>query len=69
MYYALLSGEPWAVAGVGPVFRRFDESGSYGIPVDVRELFCELGARDDVEVVVTLLPERFLRGLLADGNL
>ena len=66
MDYTLLSGEPCAVAGVRPIFRRFDESGSYGIPVDVLELFCEFGARDDVEVVVALLPERFLRGLLTD---
>ncbi len=49
MDYALLSGEPCAVAGVRPIFRRFDESGSYGIPVDVLELFCEFGARDDVD--------------------
>lgn len=51
------AGEPVDVAAPGPVFGVFDETFFDGIAVDVVELLVELGAGEDVEVVVAALPE------------
>jgi len=46
-----------AVAAPGPVFGILDQGRLYGIAVDVAELFGELFLGEDVEVVITRLPE------------
>ena len=51
------SGGPVVEAAPGPVFEFFDEAARDGIAVDVLELLDELGMGEDVEVVVTGLPE------------
>ena len=57
------------IAAPGPVFGVKDEASGDWIAVDIAELFEPLGVREDVEVVVTGLPELFavafqeLRGL------
>ena len=48
-----------AEAAPEPVFRLFDEAIFDGIAMDVAELFNELRVREDVEVVITGLPELF----------
>ena len=57
------------VTGVGPVFGVSDEAPGDGVAVDVPDLFDSLGLREDVEVVVAVLPEGSVCCLLADGEL
>ena len=45
------------VAGVRPVFGCGDETAGDRVVVQVFDLFCALGVGEDVEVVVTPLPE------------
>jgi hypothetical protein len=51
------SGGPVVEAAPGPIFGPLDEAALDGIAVDVLELLDELGMGEDVEVVVTGLPE------------
>jgi hypothetical protein len=51
------SGEAVAVTAPGPVFRFFHQTFFDGIAMDVAEFFDELSPRDDVEIVLTALPE------------
>ena len=44
----------------GPVLRFLHQSAFYGVAVYVAQLFDALALTPDIEVVVTLLPERFL---------
>jgi hypothetical protein len=52
-----LAGEPMAVAAPRPVFGIFDEFALYWIAVDVAKLLRKLALREDVEIVITVLPE------------
>jgi hypothetical protein len=47
------------VAAPRPVFGFFDESSDDWVAVDVTELLDEFGVGEDVEVVITALPELF----------
>ena len=51
------SGQPVGEAAPGPVFGFFDEAAFDGVTVNVLELLDEFGLGEDVEVVVTGLPE------------
>ncbi len=53
----LFAGLPMVKAAPGPVFWLFNESTLYRVSMDVAELLGELGASEDVEVVVVELPE------------
>jgi hypothetical protein len=52
-----LAGEVVAVAGPGPVFGLFDVAAIDGVAVHVLQFFNVLAVGEDVEVVVTSLPE------------
>jgi hypothetical protein len=58
-----------AVGGPGPVFRVRHEASGDGVLVHVVELFDALVVGEDVEVVVTDLPEGSWGGELGDGEL
>ena len=67
-YSAGFAGEVVAVAAPGPVFRGFYEAAVYRVAVDVLQLLDVLLMGEDVEVVVTILPELFAVAFEALGG-
>ena len=67
--YSLFAVQVGSVAGMGPVFGFEYEAAGYRVSVQIADLLCSFGLGEDVEVVVTDVPEGALRGLLADGEL
>ncbi len=55
--WATFAGSPVVEAAPRPVFGALDEATLDGVSVCVAELFSELALGEDVEVVVTVLPE------------
>ena len=56
-YNAFFSGGPVEKAAPAPVFGPFGQATSYGIAVDVANLFGEFLLGEDIEVVIAALPE------------
>ncbi len=55
--WASFAGSPMVVAAPRPVFGALDETTLDGVAMRVAEFFGELALGEDVEVVVTVLPE------------